>query len=365
MKTKIPFALDLLAGLILLFVTAAASGPALMRQADDASPPERVVKLIFIHHSTGENWLRDGYGGLGLALSENNYFVSDTNYGWGPDGVGDRTDIPDWLEWFASDNTPRFMNALFNESGQNADYTRTLDDPGGENEIIMFKSCFPNSALEGNPNDPPDPEGWLTVGHAKFVYNEILKYFASRPDKLFIVVTAPPLTDSTYAENARAFNQWLFKDWLNENHYSLNNVAVFDFYNVLTSPNAHHRFASGQIEHVLTGRNTSYYPSEDDHPSVAGSQKATDEFVPLLNVFYHRWREGQSGGPGIDYRHADRAERLVDLSLRGDTTSCGVVAHTKAGERIGRNRGRVPVRCQRQHDLPRGERRCVHPELQR
>jgi hypothetical protein len=51
------------------------------------------MRLIFIHHSTGENWLRDDYGELGKALSENNYFVSDTNYGWGPEGIGDRTDI--------------------------------------------------------------------------------------------------------------------------------------------------------------------------------------------------------------------------------------------------------------------------------
>ena len=47
----------------------------------DVQPPEQVVKLVFIHHSTGENWLRDDYGGLGKALAENNYFVSDTNYG--------------------------------------------------------------------------------------------------------------------------------------------------------------------------------------------------------------------------------------------------------------------------------------------
>ena len=41
--------------------------------------PEQPVKLIFIHHSTGENWLTDGYGNLGSTLGENNYFVSDTN----------------------------------------------------------------------------------------------------------------------------------------------------------------------------------------------------------------------------------------------------------------------------------------------
>ena len=270
-------------------VVGAAPHPGLQSQTEDPTPPDHVVKLIFIHHSTGENWLRDDYGGLGLALNENNYFVSDTNYGWGPDAIGDRTDIPNWPEWFASESTPRYMDALFSENGQNAEYTRTLDDPGGENEIVMFKSCFPNSALEGRPDDPPDSEGWLTVGHAKYVYNEILKYFASRPDKLFVVITAPPLSDAAYAKNARAFNQWLLEDWLSENNYPLHNVAVFDFYNILTSPEAHHRFVNGEVEHVAANRDTSYYPSEDDHPSVAGSRKATEEFVPLLNVYYHRW----------------------------------------------------------------------------
>ena len=35
------------------------------QQGDNPNPPSHVVKLIFIHHSTGENWLRDDYGGLG------------------------------------------------------------------------------------------------------------------------------------------------------------------------------------------------------------------------------------------------------------------------------------------------------------
>jgi uncharacterized repeat protein (TIGR02543 family) len=270
--------------------TGSAQAQGVAPSAPDPNPPGETVKLIFIHHSTGENWLRDDYGGLGLALSQNNYFVSDTNYHWGPNSIGDRTDIPNWTEWFASADTPTYMAALFTEYGQHASYTRTLADPGGENEIVMFKSCFPNSALEGNPNDPPSPDGWLTVGHAKYVYNQILVYFGAHPEKLFVVITAPPLSDGIYAANARAFNQWLMYNWLPENNYTQTNVAVFDFYNVLTGPNNHHRFINGAEEHVFTpGMNTLYYPSGDDHPSVAGSQKATDEFIELLNVFYHRW----------------------------------------------------------------------------
>lgn len=269
----------------------AAASPA--SQALDPSPPDHVVRLVFIHHSCGENWLRDDHGGLGLALAENNYFVSDTNYGWGPDAIGDRTDIPDWLEWFRGEDTDTYMRALMQESEQHSDYTRPLADPGGENEIILFKSCFPNSDLYGSPDDEAAPGTDLTVANARYVYNEILQYFATRPDRLFVVVTAPPLIRSENAANARAFNNWLVNDWLEENNYPFANVAVFDFYNVLTGPDNHHRFDGGGIEHVYRqGRDTAYYPSEpsDDHPSPEGNRRATEEFLPLLNIYYSRWR---------------------------------------------------------------------------
>ena len=283
-----------------------------LAQSADVTPPEFPVKLIFIHHSTGENWLADGYGNLGRRLAVNNYFVSDTNYGWGPNGIGDRTDIINWREWFRSNRTPRYLEALFNESEQHSAYTRLPDDPGGENQIVMFKSCFPNSALAGSPNDPPDSTEDFTVGHAKFVYNDLLEYFHTRPDKLFIVITAPPLQDSTYADNARAFNNWLVYDWLNENHYTLGNVAVFDFYNVLTHPRNHHGVRKGQIVHTNNGVNTLYYDSDgDDHPNARGSRKATREFVPLLNLYYHRFLASQSMRAAAPVRDDDRDDDNV------------------------------------------------------
>jgi len=39
----------------------------------DPTPPTPPIRLIFIHHSTGENWLADNNGGLGIALMNNNY----------------------------------------------------------------------------------------------------------------------------------------------------------------------------------------------------------------------------------------------------------------------------------------------------
>ena len=327
-KTIHPFmflASALLAATLLLPPAAFGSGAAIT-QADNPNPPATTVKLIFIHHSTGGNWLADSntdqpFGGLGIALMNNNYFVSATNYGWqvNGDAIGDRTDIPNWVEWFTGANSPTILTALYNETGQNVggfgDWSRLATDPGGENRIVMFKSCFPNSNLYGNPTDPPGttPNDDFTVSNAKAVYNNLLTYFATRQDKLFVVIAAPPMMASDYpdpygdptavqrAANARAFNDWLVNNWLSG--YSHKNVAVFDYYNVLTSNGGnidtndagsatgnHHRWRNNAVEHIQTAANNfSAYPSGDSHPTSAGHQKATTEFVSLLNVFYNRW----------------------------------------------------------------------------
>ena len=276
-----------------LFVALMYTPFAAIAEPENSSPPKKTVKLVFIHHSCGENWLADSHGNLGKTLHDNNYFVSDTNYGWGPHSIGDSTDITDWPKWFTSTESKQYLSALYRESGKHSPFTRKRSDPGGENQIIMFKSCFPNSNLEGRPNDKPSRGSGLTVSNAKAIYSDLLKYFKSRPDKLYIAITAPPVQDPTFSANARAFNNWLVQDWLRE--YKGKNVAVFDFYNVLTGPGNHHRFHNGGIEHVAKkGRNTHYYPSNgDDHPSPKGNRKATEEFVPLLNVYYHRWGAGQ------------------------------------------------------------------------
>lgn len=291
------------------------------------NPPVSPVKLIFIHHSTGENWLNDGDGDLGTTLTDNNYFVSDTNYGWGPadvdagfDTIGDHTDIGHWYSWFAGPHAGTYMTALYAESGQNSSYTRLASDPGGANEIVMFKSCYPNSAIGGNPGDAATvganplrgQDAWsgaMTVANVKGIYNDLLPYFAAHQEKLFVVITAPPLqsvdTNASEAANARALNSWLVDDWLDS--YGHDNVAVFDFYNVLTSNGGstgindlgavggnHHRYNSGAIEHLITAAdNYSAYPGGSgggSHPTAAGGRKASGEFAQWLNVAYNRWK---------------------------------------------------------------------------
>ena len=281
----------------------------------DTDPPSSTAKLIFIHHSTGNNWLDTGNGNLGDTLGVNNYYVRDIYYGWDATentNIGDLTDIGHWYTWFADETVQgnsekrrdNIMNSVYSTDNKNASYT-SVTDPGGENEIIMFKSCFPNSWVQDdNTTQPEDLYGQSynssahTISNIKEVYRQILTYFKSRTDKMFVVIIAPPLvenvTTATEAANARTLNNWLVESWLFEGSWEDNNVYVFDFFNVLTDEDNHHRISDQQIEHIIDAGSDNYsaygVSSSDSHPNSTGNQKSTDEFVPLLNYYYNRWK---------------------------------------------------------------------------
>jgi len=257
------------------------------------------VKLIFIHHSCGENWLEDtgaGFdwaGGLGAALEDNNYFVSDTYYDWGPDSIGSSTDTTDWPTWFDLGNETYF-DAVCAESGQNSTYynfERHASNPGGENQIIMFKSCYPNSEVEGSIDDE------------QAIYNSLLPFFSAHPEKLFVFITPPGKTHVLSYVNTRTLCNWLVASdgWLSGYTASDGsfNVAVFDFYCVLSETTSHHTIEGASIIHEYAGGYDGTSPYHDDetedakHPNGDGNTKATTEFIPLLNYFYHRWQDSK------------------------------------------------------------------------
>jgi len=228
-------------------------------------------KAVFIHHSSGGNWVADAWGGLGKAMNDAGYFFSGIDYGWAApynSTIGDYTDIGDWWTWFMDQTVQgnsearrdNIMGAVYTEYDKDiqfGDYTRTLADPGGENEIIMFKSCYPNSDILADNSTTPtdiygDPAGSssYTETNVRALYDTILTYFRANPGRMFVVITAPPLSAATNAARARSFNNWLVNNWLQDADWENKNVYVWDWYNVLTDADNHHRVEDGVVVHT-------------------------------------------------------------------------------------------------------------------
>lgn len=248
--------------------------------------PAQTVKICFIHHSTGSNWIENGNGGLGSVLNANNFYVTECDYGWDAeenDNLGDSTDTFNWPMWFNNTKMPYVYN-----NNDNFDYSNTIENPSGENTIIMFKSCFPNS----NVGDSIDDE--------KNLYNSLLQYFSTHQNKMFVLVIPPPEIDIDYPALTRELSQWLVNresGWLSS--YEYNNVYAFNYYNILTDPKNHHYVNSEGKEVNIVSVNPVdsnhpnelyYYSGNDDHPTAAGHQKATEEFLPLLCGWYNTWK---------------------------------------------------------------------------
>ncbi len=267
------------------------------RQRSDAAPGER-LRFLFIHHSVGGQLLAErgpesgessihathpNGGGLRARLAEAGYEVGEASY---DSRIGQHTDLRDWLSKFR-DDMARVLT------------TRHQDErhPDGEhNDIVAFKSCYPNNQFEGvgdGSGDAAVPE--LTVANAKAALAAFLPHLQSHPEVLFVYLTAPPLApglppDPAWkwlakralgrgmtperlresARLARAFDDWVKSPdgWLAG--YEGTNLAVFDYYDVLTG---------GGQSNLLA------YPTGgglDSHPSSEGQARAADAFLPFL-----------------------------------------------------------------------------------
>jgi hypothetical protein len=257
------------------------------------------LRLLFIHHSCGgqllappgpddgENCLYRTHpngGGLRPLLEDGGYEVHEASY---RSLIGDRTDLFDWLPKFRTQ-----MDRILTTARQDERL------PGGQkNQIVVFKSCFPNSAFVAEGQAPGNASGpALTVWNARATMAALRDELARHPDVLFVYVTAPPLAPvvprqpawkwlaktvlgkQPSAESlrqsgdlARRFNDWMVdtNGWLAG--YREHNVVVFDYYRVLT----------GERSNLLA------YPTgpdgSDSHPSADGNRRAARLFVPFLN----------------------------------------------------------------------------------
>lgn len=282
-----------------------ALGSAVALAVSNGPAPPTPTDLMFIHHSVGGNWLEDG---LRTALVAKSYVteVNEITYGTDvapdsgrPDSLdqydwavpGDFTDMGDWIYWFND-----YLDGVL------------AHDQAGKavvNRIVMFKSCYPNSAIWDDGTPPGDPfSGERTLADYKAVfrhpsgpgntyvngsttYQALEDIFAANPNTLFVPVVLPPLsygppdsTNDAEAHRARLFVNWLKNDWLTSyrTRTGLDNVAVFDMFNILAYPDNH-------ATHPNRLRAEYHASPGDSHPNLAGNTALTQQFATGVGNF--------------------------------------------------------------------------------
>jgi hypothetical protein len=285
-----------------------------------ANPLGETLRLLFIHHSCGGQLLAapgpdrqtrgrciyDSHpngGSLRKRLQESGYEVHEASYG---SVVGEDTDLFHWADKFRNG-----MDRILRTDHQDALYPDER-----RNQIVVFKSCFPNNEFEGEGEAPGNPAGpALTVWNARAALTSLLPMFQAaarrHPEVLFVYVTAPPVAPRPPRERlfrklariargepggptpaeiarsaglARVFNNWAASSdgWLAG--YPERNLVVFDLYDALTGD----------------GRsNLLVYPTRDgtdSHAAQEGNERVAEAFLPFLNRAVRRARENQGAG---------------------------------------------------------------------
>lgn len=234
-------------------------------------------RLVFLHHSVGSGLLYQG--GLRDSLLQLGISVRGATYG---DEIGQQTDMADWLPKFKND-LPRVLTFkghpdLYYKDGTN-------------NNIVMFKSCFPNSQIESDGTAPGNPNSReRTIANYKAVFDGLGREMRKYPNNLFVYLTYPPqvpaVTTPTHAARARQFNRWLIEEFLPsyQKETGLDNFVVFDLFDFLADEN-----------NVLK---TNYRVSipNDSHPNELANREAVRQFMEFFRPIWTNWSQRHGAG---------------------------------------------------------------------
>jgi hypothetical protein len=255
---------------VLIAIVALGATPAQLDALDLETPVAGPLrKMFFLHHSTGWGIISEGnvrgyIGDYNTAHSETFEFWDQGYNGDGPrdqDGNinGTLYDVP-------GDNTnPDGLNYLW--TSPEADAVACRNGFLADYDVIAFKSCFPASAISDD----------TMLEQYKTWYLEIRDFCDTHPEKLFVVMSTPPLvpleTNYTDASRARQFAEWLKSSTYLSGHP---NIVCFDLFNELAAPDA--------VETEPNMLRPPYRGSDphDSHPNAVGNAAVGPVFAQFL-----------------------------------------------------------------------------------
>ncbi len=245
-----------------------AAGYRKQHSGNGTTPLSTNAKILFLHHSTGENvWgggtISGNPGSCRYWLNQynsahgTNYQVTET---WFP---GDPSGVP-----YPSDNFPYdFWNVWCNPNKDAAAQTQTtLETFVSQYDMIIFKHCFITSYIQPDTGTPDVTSPSRTLENYKAQYAVLKAKLDSFPGTRFLVWTGAAGVSSAALEErqrARAWCDYVKNTW----DQADDNIFIFDFFEL----------ESGGGNCLLPE-----YDTGDGHPNATCSAMAAPKFCQRL-----------------------------------------------------------------------------------
>ncbi len=251
-----------------------------------AAHAQQPVRIIWLHHSCGQNLIeqggvREGLSALGYEFYDHGYndeglrLADGSSAGYNFNVPGDNTD-PDGLAEI-------FSQPLHDPPDNTFSYLMQYD-------VILFKSCYPVSNIGSDEQ----------LAEYQAYYLTIRARMAQHPDKLFIVVTQPPqVPGSSNRDEARRARA--LADWLKSGQFlgGLPNVVTFDFFGYL----------AGDDNFLRREYRMDNY---DGHPNERANREIGPRFVEFIHQAIQTFRAGGTSSPTAAIPTATKAAPTVE-----------------------------------------------------
>lgn len=211
--------------LILAAVGCGSSGDGDQTAASSNSSSEETLNVIFLHHSTGKviwdagvkKWFKqyNKKAGTSYQITERE-FPAESPYGW--------------------NNYPYdYWNIWVNNAGPNPYKNEpTLEMLDEENNLIVFKHCFPVSDIKEDTGNPDVSSSEKRIENYTLQYQALKTKMHQFPGTAFLVWTGAALarqaTSEDNAARAREFFEWVKNEWDEPG----DNIYVWDFFGLET-----------------------------------------------------------------------------------------------------------------------------------
>ena len=226
--------------------------------------------IVFLHQSVGANLVDEGSVREKFTAAGYSFWDQGYNHDQLRDPLGRKTG---YAYHVPGNNTyPDGLLAVFTQPV----FGLPLNTLSGllQHEVIAFKSCYPASDITSDQQ----------LEERKDWYGRMRDTMDQHPDKLFIVMTQPPLnpaaTNPDIAARARSFANWLKSDEFLKGHP---NIVTFDLFDRLAE--------SDPQRPDFNMLRQDYREEADSHPTPIANETIGPQFVDFVNDAIERYKQ--------------------------------------------------------------------------